>query len=58
VRPLLRWTSLAGTAALLAVLGEARTHQHNFPVFLGVVLSAAVLIVAIFVATAPRRRQE
>jgi hypothetical protein len=58
VRPLLRWTSLAGTAALLAVLGEARTHQHNFPLFLGLVLGVAVLIVAVFVATAPRRSQE
>ena len=34
LRPLLRWTSLLGGVALLAVLGAARTHQQNFPLFL------------------------
>jgi hypothetical protein len=51
---LLRWISLLGGAALLALLGGARTHQHNFPLFLGTVLGLSVLIVAVFVLTAPR----
>ena len=38
--------------ALLAALGVARTHLHNFPLFLGAVIGAAVMIVAVFVATA------
>jgi hypothetical protein len=38
---------------VLAMLGVAGTHQHNFPVFMGVVLGLAVLIVVVFVATAP-----
>jgi uncharacterized membrane protein YeaQ/YmgE (transglycosylase-associated protein family) len=38
--------------ALLAALGVARTHLHNFPLFLGAVMGAAVVIVAVFVATA------
>jgi hypothetical protein len=36
----------------------ARTHQHDFPLFLGAVLAAAVLVVIVFAATAeagPRR---
>jgi uncharacterized membrane protein YeaQ/YmgE (transglycosylase-associated protein family) len=38
--------------ALLAALGVARTHLHNFPLFLGALVGAAVVIVAVFVATA------
>jgi hypothetical protein len=55
VRPLLRWTSLAATAVALAALGVARTHQHNFPLFLSVLMGMAILIVAAFIATAPGR---
>jgi hypothetical protein len=54
LRPLLRWTSLVGCAALLAVLGSAGTHQRNFTLFLGSVLGLAVLAVAVFVLTEPR----
>jgi hypothetical protein len=32
----------------------ARTHQANFTLFLSVVLGVALLVVAVFVATAPR----
>ena len=42
------------SVALLGALGVARTHQHNFPLFLGVVLGLAVLTVVVFVATAAR----
>ena len=52
LRALLRWTSLVGTFALLAALGVARTHLHNFPLFLGALMVTAVVIVAVFVATA------
>jgi hypothetical protein len=38
--------------ALLAALGVARTHLHNFPLFLGALVGTAVVIVAVFVATA------
>ncbi|HET9855403.1 MAG TPA: hypothetical protein VFR53_10115 [Methylomirabilota bacterium] len=55
MRPLLRWTSLVGSAALLAVLGAANTHQRNFPVFLTAVLAVSVLTVAIYVATSRPR---
>jgi hypothetical protein len=34
------------------VFGVARTHQANFPLFLGVVIGLSVLVVAVFVATA------
>jgi hypothetical protein len=52
---LLRWTSLVGSAALLAALGAAHTHQQNFPLFLTVVIALSVLAVAVFVLTAPPR---
>ncbi len=55
MRPLLRWTSLAGSAALLAALGASNTHQQNFPLFLGSVMGLAVLAVAVFVLTEPPR---
>ena len=51
LRPLLRWTSLVGGAALLAVLGAAGTHQRNFPLFLTAVLAVSVLTVVVYVAT-------
>jgi hypothetical protein len=35
------------------VLGAARTHQQNFPLFLAVVLGLSVLTLAVFVLTAP-----
>ena len=54
MRPLLRWTSLLGSVALLAGLGAARTHQQSFPLFLAVVVALSALIVAVFVLTAPR----
>jgi hypothetical protein len=37
---------------VLAVLGAARVHLQNFPLFLGVVLGAAIVTVAVLVATA------
>lgn len=51
LRPLLRWISLLASAALLGTLGAARTHLHNFPLFLTAVLGLAILIVFVFVAT-------
>ena len=33
------------------MLGEARTHQQNFPLFLTVVIGLSVLTVAVFVLT-------
>jgi peptidoglycan/LPS O-acetylase OafA/YrhL len=62
LRPLLRWTSLVAGAILLAVLGEARTHQQSFVLFLAIVVALAIGIVAMFVATggepAARSREE
>lgn len=54
MRPLLRWISLVGSAALLAAVGAAGTHQRDFPLFLTAVLGVSILAVVIFVATAPR----
>jgi len=54
LRPLLRWTSLVGSAVLLGTLGVANMHQQNFPLFLTAVLGLCVLTVAIFVLTEPR----
>jgi hypothetical protein len=51
VRPLLRWTSLIGSAALLAVLGAGNTHQRNFPLFLTAVVALSALTVVIYVVT-------
>jgi hypothetical protein len=34
------------------VLGAARTHQQNFPLFLTVVVGLSMLAVAVFVVTA------
>ena len=36
------------------MLGTARTHQQNFPLFLAVVLGLSALIAVVFVLTAPR----
>jgi hypothetical protein len=36
------------------VLGVARTHQQNFPLFLAIVIGLSGLAVAVFVLTAPR----
>jgi hypothetical protein len=55
MRPLLRWTSLAGAVAALAALGHARTHLHDFPLFLGIVVAISAVTVAVFVATAGGR---
>ena len=52
LRPLLRWISLAAVLVVLAVLGVARLHLHNFVLFLAIVLGLAVAITAVFVATA------
>ncbi|HEY7647649.1 MAG TPA: hypothetical protein VID04_01490 [Methylomirabilota bacterium] len=54
LRPLLRWTSLIGSAALLAYLGSTNTHQRDFTLFLVSVLGLAALAVTVFVLTAPR----
>ncbi len=37
---------------MLSALGAARMHQHDFSLFLGVLLALCVLTVGIFVATA------
>ena len=37
---------------MLAALGVARTHLHNFPLFLAAVVGLAALTVVVFVATA------
>jgi hypothetical protein len=55
VRPLLRWISLLGCAAVLAVLGAANLHQRNFPLFLAAVVGVCAAAVAVFVATSPPR---
>ena len=34
------------------MLGAARTHQHNFSLFLGIVLAVSIVTVAVFVVTA------
>jgi len=54
LRPLLRWISLVLSVAVLAALGVARTHLHNFPLFLAAVVGLAALTVVVFVATAAR----
>jgi len=58
LRPLLRWTSLAGSAVLLGALGVANMHQQNFPLFLTAVLGVCALTVAVFVLTEPRGRAD
>jgi len=40
------------------VLGAARTHQQSFALFLGVVLGLSVLILVVFVVTAPGDRPD
>jgi hypothetical protein len=52
MRELLRWISLGGCVALLAVLGAAGTHQRNFTLFLAAVIAAAAVTVVVFVMTA------
>jgi hypothetical protein len=52
LRPLLRWSSLVAAALVLAALGAARFHQGRFVLFLGVVMALAVVVVAVYVATA------
>ena len=54
LRPLLRWTSLLGSAVLLGALGVANMHQQNFSLFLTAVLGLCVLTVVVFVLTEPR----
>ena len=58
LRPLLRWTSLVGSAVLLGTLGVANMHQQNFILFLTAVLGLCVLTVAVFVLTEPARGDE
>jgi hypothetical protein len=40
---------------VLAALGHARTHLHDFPLFLGIVVAISAVTVAVFVATAGGR---
>jgi hypothetical protein len=54
MRSALRWISLALAAAILYALGARGFHHRHFDQFLAVVLGLAVLIVVVFVATAPR----
>lgn len=53
MRSALRWTSLVAAAAVLAVVGEARLHLHDFPRFLLVLLGVVVGVVAVFLLTRP-----
>jgi hypothetical protein len=53
MRSALRWASLAATGAVLYGLGAAGFHHRYFDLFLAAVLGLAVLIVVVFVATAP-----
>jgi len=55
---LLRWTSLAGSVAVLGVLGAARWHLHSFALFLAVVVGLSLVTVAVFVATATGDAEE
>jgi hypothetical protein len=43
---------------MLAALGARNMHQHNFPLFLGIVLGVAVLTAVVFMVTAPRDPKE
>jgi hypothetical protein len=52
LRPLLRWISLVAAALVLAALGAGRFHQGRFVLFLGIVMALAVVVVAVYVATA------
>jgi hypothetical protein len=52
LRPLLRWISLVAAALVLAALGAWRFHQSRFVLFLGIVMALAVVVVAVYVATA------
>jgi hypothetical protein len=36
---------------VLAVLGAARVHLHNFPLFLTILVGATIVTVAVLVAT-------
>jgi sulfite exporter TauE/SafE len=52
LRPLLRWISLVAAGLVLAALGASRLHQGRFVLFLGIVMALAVVVVAMYVATA------
>lgn len=52
MRSALRWASLAATGAVLYALGASGFHHRRFDLFLATVLGLALLIVAVFVATA------
>ena len=45
---------MLASLVVLALLGARNIHQHNFPLFLGIVLGLAALTVTVFVLTAPR----
>ncbi len=51
MRSLLRWTSLAASAAILYVVGVRRLHLHDFDAFLAVLLALALAITGVFVVT-------
>jgi hypothetical protein len=39
-------------------MGTSRAHLHDFPLFLAALLGLAVLVVAVFIATAPGENRE
>jgi hypothetical protein len=54
VRSALRWSSLVAAVVVLAVVGEARLHLHDFTRFLLVLLAVAAGVTAMFLVTRDR----
>ena len=42
---------------MLGAVGAAQMHQQNFPLFLGIVLGVAALVVGVYFATAAREQE-
>lgn len=54
MRSALRWSSLVAAAVVLALVGQARLHLHDFTQFLVVLLAVAAGITAVFLLTRER----
>ena len=54
MRSVLRWSSLVAAAVVLAVVGEARLHLHDFTRFLVVLLAVAAGVTGMFLLTRER----